>query len=83
MRNIKFEHILTVLVLVIILTALVVFRNDKEIVKEIIGVLTTGFTGMVAFFFTKYTPTNKSFVSSAPIVPLEIKPTGTITNDIK
>ena len=52
--NIKFEDVLAILILCMLFIALLVFKNDKDIAKTIIGVMTAGFTGMVAYFFTKY-----------------------------
>lgn len=58
MNNLKFEHILAFLMLLVLSTALgySLYIRDKELIMTFGGVLTSAFTGVIAFFFTKHDP---------------------------
>lgn len=76
MNNIKFEHIFAIVLLIILSIALFIFRANKELVMIFATALVGAFASVTTFFFTKYTPQNKSFIDNAP-------PAETITNNMK
>ena len=81
-KNIKFEHVFAIGLLVILSIALFVFRNDRDLVMVFATALVGAFASVTTFFFTKYHPQNQNFISNDPVVPQVINPTNT-TNDMK
>ena len=56
LSKIKFEYVYAVLILVVLSTALFVFKDNSEVVSPIVTALVAGLTGITTFFFTKHTP---------------------------
>ncbi|WP_156488383.1 hypothetical protein [Fictibacillus phosphorivorans] len=54
MYGIKFEYVFAVALLAVLTGALVLFRENSELVNLIIGSLVGGFGAITAYFFTKY-----------------------------
>lgn len=52
----RFEQLLTILLLIIITIAMFTFGSDKEILYLIIGVLIGGFNSQISYFYTKHDP---------------------------
>lgn len=52
----KFEYFYAILIMLILTFALVMFRNDKDIVNIIITTLVGGSSAITTFFFTKHIP---------------------------
>jgi len=58
-KNIKFEYVFAVLVVVILAAALFIFRSNKDVVNMVITALVGALSAITAFFFTKHVPVQK------------------------
>jgi hypothetical protein len=56
MNNVKFEHIFSVLLLVILSAALWVFRENSDIVNILLTALIGALGGVTGYLFTKHNP---------------------------
>lgn len=52
----RFEYIYSFLILLVLTIALLIFRNDKDIVNIIITTLVGGLSAITTFYFTKHIP---------------------------
>ncbi|KYH35817.1 hypothetical protein CLTEP_02100 [Clostridium tepidiprofundi DSM 19306] len=56
LKNIKFEYVFAVLVVVILAAALFIFKENKDVVNTVVTALVGALSAITAFFFTKHVP---------------------------
>ena len=57
LKNIKFEYVFAILVVVILAAALFIFKGNKDVVNMVVTALVGTLSAITAFFFTKHIPT--------------------------
>ncbi|MBM7649488.1 hypothetical protein JOC78_002441 [Bacillus ectoiniformans] len=60
MKRIKFEHLFSFSLLAVLTACVFLFKENSDIVNIIVGALIGGFSGSVAFFFTKHNSNGKN-----------------------
>lgn len=55
----RFEYVIAVFVLLLLGMALVMFRDDSELINIIITALVGALSAITAYFFTKHNPNKK------------------------
>lgn len=58
-EKVKFEYIFAVLVLLILSSAMFIFKDNADVTTTIITALVASLSAVTAFFFTKHNPNNK------------------------